>query len=406
MAQHYGEHTRAVRAAAAAPAPGTPMRIPVYRASTYAFATSRDYAASLTGDGQYAYARIDSPNSDAFAAAVAALEGAHLEGEVHGQGFASGMAAISTTLLALTHAGAHVVASRALYGNTYKLLDVVLRRFGVAVDFVDITDPAAVRAAFRPETVLVYTETLANPTMTVSDLPVLAALAHEAGALLVVDSTFASPVVCRPLEHGADIVLHSATKYLGGHSDATGGVAVGRPDLLARIREARIDLGPHLAADEAFLLHRGLETLPLRMARQCATAAEFAAALAEHPAVARVDHPSLPTHQGHVLARKLFDTGPEGPRYGAVVTVTPRGGREAGIAFADRLRLATIAPSLGGTHTVVSHVASTTHRQMSDEALHAAGIDLGAVRFSIGVEDPADLIADARQALDGLPVKK
>ena len=162
MAQHYGEHTRAVRAAAAAPAPGTPMRIPVYRASTYAFATSRDYAASLTGDGQYAYARIDSPNSDAFAAAVAALEGAHLEGEVHGQGFASGMAAISTTLLALTHAGAHVVASRALYGNTYKLLDVVLRRFGVAVDFVDITDPAAVRAAFRPATVLVYTETLAN----------------------------------------------------------------------------------------------------------------------------------------------------------------------------------------------------------------------------------------------------
>src|SRR5690606_27749029 len=172
------------------------------------------------------------------------------------------------------------------------------------------------------------------------------------------------------------------------------------PDLMERIREARVDLGPHLAADEAFLLHRGLETLPLRMARQCATAAEVAAAMLRHPAVARVDHPSLPDHQGHALARKPFDARPEGTRYGAVVTVTRRGGRDAGTAFADGLRLATIAPSLGGTHTLVSHVASTTHRQMSDEALRAAGIEPGAVRFSIGLEDPEDLVADALQALD------
>ncbi len=406
MAQHYGEHTRAIRSAAVAPAAGSPMRIPVYRASTYAFENSQEYAESLYGGGRYSYARIDSPNSDAFAAAVAALEGQRCGGEVHGQGFASGMAAISTALLALTRSGAHVVASRSLYGNTYKLLDSLLRRFGVDVDFVDITDAAAVRAAIRAETVLVYTETLSNPSMLVSDLPALAAVAHEAGALLVVDSTFASPVVCRPLEHGADVVLHSATKYLGGHSDATGGVAVARPDLMERIREARVDLGPHLAADEAFLLHRGLETLPLRMARQCATAAEFAAAMLRHPAVARVDHPSLPDHQGHALARKLFDAGPEGTRYGAVVTVTPRGGRDAGTAFADGLRLATIAPSLGGTHTLVSHVASTTPRQMSDAALRAAGIEPGAVRFSIGLEDPEDLVADALQALDELPVKE
>ncbi|KUP97182.1 trans-sulfuration enzyme family protein [Thermobifida cellulosilytica] len=406
MASHYGEHTRAIRAAAVAPRAGTPMRIPVYRASTYAFETSQEYAASLNGGGKYSYARIDSPNSDAFAAAVAALEGERVPGEVHGQGFASGMAAISTTLLALTRAGAHVVASRALYGNTYKLLDSLLRRFGVDVDFVDAGDPAAVRAALRAETALVYTETLSNPSMLVSDLPALAAAAHEAGALLVVDSTFASPVVCRPLEHGADVVLHSATKYLGGHSDATGGVAVARPELMDRIREARVDLGPHLAADEAFLLHRGLETLPLRVERQCATAAEFAAAVRRHPAVARVDHPSLPDHPGHELARKLFDSGPGGTRFGAVVTVTPRGGRDAGTAFADRLRLATVAPSLGGTHTLVSHVASTTHRQMSDATLRAAGIEPGAVRFSIGLEDPADLIADALRALDELPVKE
>ncbi|MEY9213577.1 aminotransferase class I/II-fold pyridoxal phosphate-dependent enzyme [Thermobifida halotolerans] len=406
MAQQYGEHTRAVRTSTVAPEAGAPVRVPVYRTTTYAFETSQDYADALDrGDG-YSYARIDAPNSEAFASAVAELEGARLDHEVRGQAFASGMAAISTALLALTRAGAHVVASRAIYGNTHSLLDGLLRRFGVETDFVDITDVDAVRAAVRPDTALVFTETLSNPGMLVSDLPALAAAAHEADALLVVDSTFASPAVCRPLEHGADVVLHSATKYLGGHSDATGGVVVARPDLADRIRSARIDLGPCLAADEAFLLHRGLETLPLRMARQCATAAEFAAAVLRHPAVARVDHPSLPDHQGHELARKLFDTGPEGTRCGAVVTVTPRGGREAGTAFADGLRLATIAASLGGTHTLVGHVASTSHRQLSDEALRAAGIAPGAVRFSIGLEDPADLIADALRALDESPVKE
>src|SRR5699024_11042971 len=162
---------------------------------------------------------------------------------------------------------------------------------------------------------------LSNPTMTVSDLPGLAQITREAGAALVVDSTFASPAVCRPLEHGADVVVHSATKYLGGHSDATGGVAVAEPALIDRIRAARIDLGPCLAPDEAYLLHRGLETLPLRVARQCETAAAFAAALAEHAEVRRVDHPSLASHPEHTLAGKLFDHG----RCGAVVTVHPKG---------------------------------------------------------------------------------
>ncbi|TDQ53655.1 trans-sulfuration enzyme family protein [Actinorugispora endophytica] len=402
MSENHGEHTRAVRL----PGPGTPVgdpvRIPVYRSTTYAFGTSKEYADTLdSGDG-YSYARIDNPNSEAFAHAVAALEGAGLDHEVRGQAFASGMAAISTVLLALTGTGSHVVASESIYGNTYTLLDGLLRRFGVRTDFVDVTDLDAVRAAVRPETALVFTETLSNPAMVVSDLPSLAAVAHDAGTLLVVDSTFASPAVCRPLEHGADVVLHSATKYLGGHSDATGGVTVARPELSARIRSARVDLGPCLSPDEAFMLHRGLETLPLRVARQCDSAAEFAAAVLGHPAVARVDYPGLPGHRGHRLARTLFDEGEAGTRYGAVVTVTPHGGREAGTAFADGLRLATIAASLGGAHTLVGHVGSTSHRQMSDDALSAAGIEPGAVRFSIGLEDPADLIADALRALDEL----
>ncbi|CAM4059308.1 PLP-dependent aspartate aminotransferase family protein [Nocardiopsis gilva] len=392
-----GENTRAV-GLPTGPAPAErPMRMPVHRSTTYAFATSQEYADVLDGarDG-YSYARIDNPTSEAFARALAAMEGHGLDGEVRGQAFASGMAAISTTLLALTSAGAHLVASRSIYGNTYSLLDGLLRRFGVATDFVDITDLDAVRSAVRPETAVIFTETLSNPTMTVSDIPGLAEIASGAGAVLVVDSTFASPAVCRPLEHGADLVLHSATKYIGGHSDATGGAVVGRPELVDAIRSARIDLGPCLAPDEAFLLHRGLETLPLRLARQCATAAEFAAAVAEHPAVARVDYPGLPGHQGHKLAGELFDAG----RCGAVVTVTPHGGRAAGMAFADGLRVATVAASLGGTHTLAGHVGSSTHRQMSDEALEAAGIGPAAVRFSIGVEDPADLIEDALAALD------
>lgn len=392
-----GENTRALSLPEAPVPAERPLRMPVYRATTYAFDTSQEFADVMSGgqDG-YSYARIDSPTVDAFASAVAALEGAGLGEPVHGQSFSSGMGALSTVLMALTEAGAHVVAARSIYGNTYSLLDGLLRRFGVSTDFVDVTDLDAVRAAVRPETRVVFTETLSNPTMTVSDLPALAQIAHEAGASLVVDSTFASPAICRPMEFGVDVVVHSATKYIGGHSDTTGGVAVGRPALMDRVRAARVDLGPCLAPDEAYLLHRGLETLPLRVARQSESAATFAAALEGHPAVDRVDHPSLPSHPQHALAGELFDHG----RCGGVVTVHPKGGWDAGMAFADRLRLSTIAPSLGGTHTLAGHVATTTHRTMNDAELGAAGISPGAVRFSIGLEDPQDLVEDALQALD------
>jgi cystathionine beta-lyase/cystathionine gamma-synthase len=310
------------------------------------------------------------------------------------------MAAISTVMLALCRAGAHVVAPAAVYGGTYGVLEHVLRRFDVAATFVDITDLDAVRGALRDDTALVWAETIANPTTAVADLEGLSALCRDAGVPLCVDSTFAPPPVCRPLQWGADLVVHSATKYIGGHSDVTGGVVVGDIELVAQVRRVRIDLGGSLAPDEAFLLHRGLATLPLRVARHCATAARVAEAMVDHPAVARVDYPGLPSHAQHALAGKLFESGPDGTRYGAIVTIAPRGGREAGFALADRLRLAEVATSLGGAHTVVSHVASTTHRQLDDAALAAAGIDAAAVRFSIGLEDPDDLIEDIRQALD------
>ena len=395
-----GEHTRAVHSPEPPRPEQRPLGLPVYRTAAWAFSSSQEYEDLLAGrQAGYSYTRQENPTTDAFAQAVAALEGVGLDREVEGQPFASGMAGIATVLLAFTRAGAHVVVPREVYGGTYGLLTTVLDRFGVSASFVDGTDLDAVRAAVRDETTVLYAETLANPTMSVADLPGLAEIARAAGVPLVVDSTFASPAVCRPLEHGADVVLHSATKYLGGHSDATGGVAVGSPELRARVRHDRIDLGGMLSPDEAFVLHRGLATLPLRVQRQCESALVVARALAEHPRVVRVDHPGLPDHRDHGLATRLFDAG----RYGAVVTVTPDGPRSAGAALCDRLRLLTIASSLGGTHSKVSPIAGTTHRQLSDEALAAAGIGPAAVRVSVGLEDPEDLVADLVQALDALP---
>ncbi len=377
-----------------------PMGLPTYRTSAYEFDSAQQYA-DVLGDRSpgYSYSRIDNPTVDAFALGFASLEAHGLDRPVAAQAFASGMAAISTVFVALCRAGAHVIAPAAVYGGTYGVLEHVLRRFGVAATFVDITDPDAVRAALREETALVWAETIANPTTAVADIEGLAAVCREAGIPLCVDSTFAPPPVCRPLMWGAALVMHSATKYIGGHSDVTGGVVVGDVELVAAVRAARIDLGGSLAPDEAFLLHRGLATLPLQVARHCASAARVAEALADHPAVERVDYPGLASHPQHALAGKLFEAGPEGTRYGAIVTITPRGGREAGFALADRLQVAEVATSLGGAHTVVSHVASTTHRQLDDAALAAAQIGPGAVRFSIGLEDPDDLIADIQRAL-------
>jgi cystathionine beta-lyase/cystathionine gamma-synthase len=394
-----GEHTRAVHTPTPPVPQQQPIGLPVYRTAAFSFETADEYRDVLNDSRPgYSYSRVDNPTADAFALGVAALEGVGLDDDVVGQAFASGMAAISTTLMALTGAGSHVVCPREVYGGTYGLLANLLSRFDVVTTFVDSTDLDAVRAAIRPDTALLWGETLANPTMSVADLPGLSAIAREADIPFVVDSTFASPAICRPLEHGVDIVVHSATKYIGGHSDVTGGVAVGRPALMKRLRHARVELGGALSPDDAFLLHRGLATLPLRVARHCASAMTVATALADHARVERVDYPGLPGHRDHGLAGKLFDEG----RYGGVVTITPQGGRDAGVALCDRLRLVQIATSLGGTHSKVSHVASTTHRQLDDEALAAAGIGPGSVRISVGLEDPEDLIADVVQSLDSL----
>ena len=252
-----GENTRAVHL----PAPPTPAQqplgTPVYRTAAFSFGSSEEYRAVLNDEMPgYSYSRIDNPTVDAFARAVAALEGVNLPRWPAAQAFASGMAAISGVFWTFARAGAHVVASSALYGGTYSFLRNVATRFGVETDFVDITDLDQVQATVRPTTRIIYAETIANPTTAVADLRRLSEIAHDSGALLVVDSTLAPPVICRPLEHGADLVIHSATKYMGGHSDVTGGVVTGRIELISNIRSVRIDTGASLAPDEAFLLRR------------------------------------------------------------------------------------------------------------------------------------------------------
>jgi cystathionine beta-lyase/cystathionine gamma-synthase len=356
----------------------------------------------VPGLGPFARASCDHPAAEAFAAAVAAMEGSRLAQPTMAEAFASGMAAISAVFWTFAQAGTHVVAPASMHPGAYGFLRNVAARFGVRADFVDMTNLREVQAALRPETRIVYAETLGHATAAVADLPSLAGLAHGIGALLVVDSTLAPPVVCRPLEHGADLVLHAAARYLGGHSDASGGVVAGRADLIGMIRGVRIDTGGSLGPDQAAALRRGLETLPVRVRRQCATAMVFAAAVARHPGVRTVDYPGLAHDRGNEVARRLFDAGPEGTRCGAIVTVTPHGGREVGYAFADRLRIAQVGDPAGGPQTKASHLASTAYREFDMAALAAAGIGPGAVRFAIGLEDGEDLIADAHLALDSL----
>jgi cystathionine beta-lyase/cystathionine gamma-synthase len=401
----YGEGTGAVHAPIPEAPAQRPLGLATYRTSAFGFDTAQDYA-DVLGDRQpgYSYSRIDNPTADAFVTALAALEARGLDHPVAAQPFASGMAAISTVLVTCLAAGRHIVAPAAVYGGTYGAITHVLGRFGVTATFVDVADVDAVRAAIRDDTALVWGETIANPTTAVTDIGGVAAVCRDAGVPFAVDSTFATPVVCRPLQWGADLVVHSATKYIGGHSDVTGGAVIGDPQLVAAVREARIDLGGSLAPDEAFLLHRGLATLPLRVARHCATANMLAQALCQHPRVERVDYPGLPTHPQHAVAVKQFDSGSGEQRFGGILSITPHGGREAGFALVDALRVAQVATSLGGTHTVVSHAASTTHRQFDDDALLAAGIGPASVRVSVGLEDADDLLDDLTAALDGMPV--
>ena len=374
------------------PLPGeAPLAPPLWQTSAFAFDDAEHYAHALGQPGEgYAYTRYKNPTTAELEATLADLEGA-----ARGLVTASGMGAVSTVLLSLVGAGDRVVAQRGLYGGSYALLTSVARRAGVTVDFVDATDLDAVREALRPGARVLYVETISNPLTVVADLPALAAAARSAGVPLVVDNTLASPYLCRPLEHGADVVVHSATKYLGGHSDVVAGAALfADPALHQRAWKAMIDLGTSPDPFAAWLVLRGLRTLPVRMERHERNARQLAEFLAAHPKVTRVYWPGLPSHPSHDVARKVLDG------FGGMLAFEVAGGREAGRRLIEATRIARLAPSLGGVETLVSHPASTTHRQYSPEALAEAGIVEGLVRVSVGIEDAGDLTADFAHALE------
>jgi cystathionine beta-lyase/cystathionine gamma-synthase len=387
-----GFSTRAIRAAARLPTVAQrPTAVPIYQTATFA-AEDADELADVVTDRRpgYAYSRIDNPTAVALASAVAELEAAEA-----GYAFASGMAAIHAALLSLVRPGDRIVATHTGYGTTRNLLTGTFARLGIAVDWVDITDHEAVDGTLGAgPTRVLYAETISNPTIVVADHAALSTLAHRYGALYVVDNTFASPAVCRPLEHGADLVVESATKYIGGHSDTVVGVVAGRADLIGAIRAVQVDTGATAAPLNAFLALRGLATLDVRIERQSATASGIAAWLEGRAGIATVLHPSLASHPQHHVAARMLD------RPAAMLALELAGGRPAGRAFIDALEIPELTASLGSVHTMVVHPASTTHRQLDAAALAAAGIAPGLLRVSVGLEDADDLVADFAQALD------
>jgi methionine-gamma-lyase len=389
-----GFSTRAIRAASRSPrVDQRPSSIPIYQTATF---TSKDAAelGEVAADARagYAYTRLSNPTSRALGDAYAELAG----GEA-GTALASGMGAIHATLASQLQAGDRVVAPRAAYGSSRNLLVGTFARFGVRVDFVDLTDnTVAATAIAEAQTRVVYAETIANPTAVVTDHGTVSRLAHEHGATYIVDNTFASPYVCRPLELGADLVVESATKFLGGHSDVIAGVVAGRRDLIERVEAVQNDTGATIGPFDAFLVLRGILTLVVRMERHASTAAALAAWLERQDGVRRVLYPGLPSHPQHDVAVRQFRPGVSG----GMLSFEVEGGREAGRAIIDSMRLPELTASLGSVHTMVVHPPSTSQRQLSDDELVAAGITPGLLRVSVGLEDLEDLQDDLSAALE------
>jgi len=413
--------------AGARPDPATGARAtPIYQTSSFVFPDT-DYAAALFNmeRGGHVYSRLSNPTCAVLEERIAALEGG-----IGAIATASGQAALHLAIVTLLSAGSHIVSSRSLYGGSHNLLDYTLPRFGIETTFVDPRDLDAWRDAIRPDTRLLFGETLGNPGLEVLDVPRVAALAHEHGLPLLVDSTFTTPWLMRPFEHGADLVFHSATKFLSGHGVVIGGVLVdsGQFDwnaanvrerfptlttpyagfhdmvfaeesttgafLLRARREGVRDFGACMAPMTAFQILQGIETLPVRMARHIDNARAIVAFLREHPFVARIAYPELPDHPDHVLAQRLLPRG-----CGAVFSFDLRGTREQGRRFIESLRLFSHLANVGDAKSLVIHPASTTHFRMSADDLARAGIGEGTIRLSIGLEDPADLVEDLGRAL-------
>ncbi|MBP7865569.1 MAG: PLP-dependent transferase [Acidobacteria bacterium] len=375
--------------AGVSPDPYGSVVTPIYQVSTFAFDSAQNGADRFAkkADG-YIYTRIGNPTLDALEKCVAELEGG-----VGGIATSSGMAAVNTIYSALLKEGDHVVSTASVYGPSRILLERHFSRFGVRSTFVDTSDLEAARAAVRPETKLVYIETPSNPMMQVTDIAAMAEIAHAAGALLAVDGTFASPCLQQPLLLGADVVMHSVTKFINGHADVVGGILAARdPGVYQRLRDTMILTGCNMDPHQAFLVHRGIKTLSLRVARAEENAMAIAKWLEQRPEVEWVRFVGLPSHPQHEVARRQMRG------FGAMISFGMRDGLEAGRRLMDSVKLATLAVSLGGVETLIEHPASMTHAGVPRAEREAAGITDGLVRLSVGIEDLDDLIRDLDQA--------
>ena len=380
----HGFSTRAIHAGQS-PDPTTgAIMPPIYATSTYVQESPGVHRG-------YEYSRTQNPTRMAYERCVADLEAG-----AAGFAFASGLAA-TATILELLDAGDHVVAMDDLYGGTYRLFENVRRRSaGLDFSFVDLTDAAALEAAIRPQTRLIWIETPTNPLLKLVDLEAVARIGRARGVMLGCDNTFATPWAQRPLEYGFDLVMHSATKYLNGHSDMVGGIVVvgERPDLAERLGYLQNAIGGVQGPFDSFLALRGLKTLALRMERHSANAAAVAEFLARHPGVEKVHYPGLASHPGHALAKRQMRAP------GGMVSADLAGGRGAARRFLERVEIFSLAESLGGVESLVEHPAIMTHASIPPEIRQRIGIGDGLVRLSVGIEDADDLIADLEQALD------
>lgn len=364
---------------------------PIYQTSTFKFENVAHGADLFAGRGDgYIYTRMRNPTIEAMENAIAVLEGG-----AKGLGCGSGMAAIHTAFAATVKAGDHVVSSESVYGPTSTLLKTVMSNFGVESTLVDTSDLDAVRAAMRPNTRAVYVETPGNPTLVISDLRALAEIAHEANAQLIVDNTFMGPIMQRPIELGADVVVHSLTKSLNGHADVVGGIIIVKDeDVYPHFRKTLNQLGGVIDPFNSFLVHRGLKTLALRVERASENAAKVAAFLEAHPKIDWVRYPGLSSHPQYEIAQKQMSGG------GMMISFELAGGIEAGKTLMDNVQLSLLAVSLGGVESLIQHPASMTHASMGKEQREQAKITDGLVRFSVGIEHVDDIIADLADALE------
>jgi methionine-gamma-lyase len=390
MADERGFTTRAIHTAHFhGGGKGQPIAFPLFQTSSFHFETAEDQENVATGrEPGYAYSRASNPTADALQRTIASLEGAEAA-----TSFASGIGAVAAAILAVVDSGQHILATEQIYGGTYGLLTHTLPRFNISHTFADATDLAAFEQAIRPETKLIWAETISNAATTVLDIRALAEMAHAHGALLAVDSTFTSPYLARPLEDGADLVAHSATKYIGGHGDLIAGVVAGSQAMVRKAHAIRIDFGACAGPLEAWLMLRGLKTLSLRMERHCVNALGLARFLQDQPGVTRVHYPGLESHPQHVLAKARM------PGFGGVLSVEVAGGKPASYRVINGLKMALRSASLGDADTLVSHPASISHGGLGPEGRVKAGVTDGLIRVAVGLEDLPDIISDFAQAL-------